>query len=95
MPSNAVGLDFGTTNSSIALCTGRSGEVELARFRLLGEATESYRSLLYLEQVRGHLKSKLASWTGPAGIEHYLSREVAGRQSLSRLFIVKKSFSSN
>ncbi len=95
MPSNAVGLDFGTTNSSIALCTGRSGEVELARFRLLGEATESYRSLLYLEHVRGHLKSKLASWTGPAGIEHYLSREVAGRliQSL-KSFLTSRTLQS-
>jgi hypothetical chaperone protein len=41
--------------------------------------TESYRSLLYLEHVREHGRSKLSSWTGPAGIEQYLSREVAGR----------------
>jgi hypothetical chaperone protein len=75
----AVGIDFGTTNSSIARCAGDSSTVELVRFPLLGETTESYRSLLYLEQVRQPGKSRLTSWTGPSGIEHFLSRETSGR----------------
>lgn len=95
MSSNTVGVDFGTTNSSIARCRGRSGAVDLARFRLLGESTESYRSLLYLEHIRDHGKSRLASWTGPEGIEHYLSREASGRliQSL-KTFLTSRTLQS-
>jgi len=78
MTANSIGIDFGTTNSSIARSTGKS-TVELVQFPLLGENTESYRSLLYLEQHRQQGKNRLVSWTGPEGIEHYLSRENAGR----------------
>lgn len=79
MTGSPVGIDFGTTNSSIARCVDRSSMVELVHFPLLGGTTESYRSLLYLEQHRQQGKNRLISWTGPAGIEHYLSREIAGR----------------
>jgi len=79
----AIGIDFGTTNSSIA-CADRSGEVQLAKFPYLGSLTDSYRSLLYLQQtkVSGANTPKsntLKSWTGPEGIEQYLSAEVKGR----------------
>jgi hypothetical chaperone protein len=70
---SAVGIDFGTTNSSIACYDG--GSVALARFPLMEGTTESYRSLLYLEPGQ----KRLVSWTGPEGIEHYLSHETAGR----------------
>ena len=73
-----IGIDFGTTNSSIALATG-SGHVELAHFSELGTATDSYRSLLYLEQVKERGTNTLKSWSGPEGIEHYLSADGAGR----------------
>ena len=79
MPGCAVGIDFGTTNSSIARRSGDTSSVEIARFPLLGGTTESYRSLLYLENLRQEGKNKVVSWTGPAGIEHYLSRETTGR----------------
>jgi len=75
----AVGIDFGTTNSSIARSIPGSSAVELVRFPFLGATTESYRSLLYLENTRQQGKNRLISWTGPAGIEHYLSRETTGR----------------
>jgi len=75
----AVGIDFGTTNSSIARAVDHSSGVELVRFPFFGGTTESYRSLLYLENVRQEGKNRLVSWTGPAGIEHYLSSETAGR----------------
>jgi hypothetical chaperone protein len=73
----AIGIDFGTTNSSIALAN--NGQIELVRFpRRLGE-TESFRSVLYMERTRqaGHLR--IGSWTGPAAIEHYLEAEKKGR----------------
>jgi hypothetical chaperone protein len=89
----AVGIDFGTTNSSIARSV-RSG-VELVGFPFLDDETESYRSLLYLEKIRDQGKNKLVSWTGPAGIEHYLARESAGRliQSL-KSFLTSRTLQS-
>jgi hypothetical chaperone protein len=74
----AVGIDFGTTNSSIA-CANNSDEVRLAKFPYLGELTDSYRSLLYLQQVKEGGVNTLKSWTGPEGIEHYLSADAKGR----------------
>jgi hypothetical chaperone protein len=74
----AIGIDFGTTNSSVALAGG-DGRIELVRFpRRMGE-TESFRSVLYLERIRqaGHLR--IGSWTGPAAIEQYLEAEKKGR----------------
>jgi hypothetical chaperone protein len=67
---NAVGIDFGTTNSSIALADS-AGSVELATFPFAGAITDAYRSLLYLEKAK--------SWTGPEGIEQYLSADQKGR----------------
>ena len=64
----AIGIDFGTTNSSVALATGGSN-VELLRFPAGGAFTAAYRSLLYLEhhQERGRITIK--SWPGPRAIE--------------------------
>jgi hypothetical chaperone protein len=74
----AIGIDFGTTNSSIALANS-SDEVQLARFPYLGGLTDSYRSLLYLQQLKEGGVNRLQSWTGPEGIEHYLSADAKGR----------------
>ncbi len=64
-----VGIDFGTTNSSIGLATGGSN-VELVRFTQDG--VEAFRSLLYLERA----SNSIQSWTGPAAIEQYLLADV-------------------
>jgi hypothetical chaperone protein len=58
-----VGIDFGTTNSSVARVTPHG--VELVRF-----ANDSFssRSILYLEKA----KKGILSSSGPAAIEHYL-----------------------
>jgi hypothetical chaperone protein len=89
MTKAAIGIDFGTTNSSVARAND-TGEVELAHFPYMGEVTASYRSLLYLEQTKERGVNALKSWSGPEGIEHYLSADHKGRlvQSL-------KSFLSN
>jgi hypothetical chaperone protein len=47
----AVGIDFGTTNSSIAL-SAENKEVRLATFPFQGAPTPSFRSVIYLEQVK-------------------------------------------
>ena len=74
-----VGIDFGTTNSSVALATEDS-RVRLASFFALGEDTFSSRSVVYLEQVRGGSGvRRVHSSTGPAAIERYLEAEKKGR----------------
>jgi hypothetical chaperone protein len=72
------GLDFGTTNSSIAVAYP-DGRKQLVRFPTADAFTEAYRSLLYLERVRQGSRSTLKSWTGPQGIEQYLQAEEKGR----------------
>jgi hypothetical chaperone protein len=94
MSTLAIGVDFGTTNSSIARANG-SGEIELARFSYTGGITDAYRSLLYLEQVKDRGVNRIKSWSGPAAIEEYLSAETKGRlvQSL-KSFLSSRSLKS-
>jgi hypothetical chaperone protein len=73
-----IGIDFGTTNSSVARSIN-AGEVELARFTFIGGMTESFRSLLYLDKVKERGVSRIKSWSGPAAIEEYLAAETKGR----------------
>jgi hypothetical chaperone protein len=74
----AIGIDFGTTNSSIARATGGEG-VELVRFPIASGVTEAYRSLLYLELHKERGRTTIKSWTGPTAIEQYLAAETKGR----------------
>ena len=73
-----IGIDFGTTNSSIAR-TDEQGRVELVQFPAAGGPIAAYRSLLYLEQTKTRTRSQLHSWSGPEGIERYLAAEPKGR----------------
>src|SRR5580698_9289239 len=73
-----LGIDFGTTNSSIALARGGGG-VELVAFPTATVATESFRSVLYLEQRKQAGRSHIKGFTGPQAIEHYLEAEHKGR----------------
>ena len=74
----AIGIDFGTTNSSVALAHP-GGAVELVSFPMAAAATESFRSILYLEQHKHAGRTQIKSYTGPSGIEHYLDAEHKGR----------------
>jgi hypothetical chaperone protein len=78
MQAPSIGIDFGTTNSSIALARP-NGEVELVSFPTATAATESFRSILYLEQHKHSGRTQVKSYTGPSGIEHYLAAEHKGR----------------
>jgi hypothetical chaperone protein len=73
-----VGIDFGTTNSSIAMAD-EQGRVRLVQFPAAGGLVAAYRSLLYLEQTKSRGRSQLHSWSGPEGIERYLAAEPKGR----------------
>jgi hypothetical chaperone protein len=76
---DAVGFDFGTTNSSVALMNEDS-EVRFASFLSLGAQVESFRSVLYLEQFRTESgPQRTHVLTGPAAIERYLRAEEKGR----------------
>lgn len=75
----AIGFDFGTTNSSVALTTLHS-QVQLASFATAGAEKQSFRSVLYCEQWKNASGAKRThSFTGPAAIEHYLQAEEKGR----------------
>lgn len=100
----AIGLDFGTTNSSIARIHA-DGAVELARFPFSAGFTESFRSLLYLEKhqsvehyevsASNGIRREIQVWSGPAAIDHYLEAETRGRliQSL-KSFLTSRSLRS-
>jgi len=74
-----AGVDFGTTNSSVALVTGQQ-KAELATFTFLGSETLSSRSVLYFEQERtpGGIK-RTHAFSGAAAIERYLDSDEKGR----------------
>ena len=88
----AVGLDFGTTNSSIAI--SEAGDVRLVPFavpEVIGrpdagghsarskETTFSYRSVLYMDRVKQGGRIEIRAWSGPGGIARYLADEDKGR----------------
>src|SRR5260370_17718430 len=74
----SIGIDFGTTNSSIALVR-TNGPIELVSFPMATGTTESFRSVLYLEQRKHAGRTQIKGFTGPSAIEHYLQAEQKGR----------------
>ncbi len=87
MRSPVIGLDFGTTNSSVALAS--STGIELIRF---AGGSASSRSLLYLEQHRTAGRTSTDAFTGSAAIERYLQRHTAQVERPGRLIQSLKSY---
>jgi hypothetical chaperone protein len=73
-----VGLDFGTTNSAIALAT-EGGRTVLARVAAPEGLSHAFRSLLYFYLEEPPTPQRPASLAGPAGIARYLEDEEPGR----------------
>ena len=71
-----VGLDFGTTNSSLAYWS--PPQLTLTRFANNSGETESFRSLLYFEKPAA--QARLRVYAGPEAIERYLEAETKGRR---------------
>jgi len=84
---SGIGIDFGTTNSSIAVARD-DRTTEMVRFRSAAGETDTYRSVLYFEP-------KAPAVCGPVAIERYLAADEKGRliQSL-KSFLASKLFTS-
>jgi hypothetical chaperone protein len=89
---NVIGLDFGTTNSAIAMAEP-DGPTVLATFQGDGYRTTTFRSVLYFDPDAKTPDRKPRAIAGPDAINSYLKADTRGRlmQSLkshlaSRLF---------
>src|SRR5919198_710596 len=82
----AIGIDFGTTNSSVAAAR-EDGTLESVRFKTTTGTTETYRSVLYFEP-------RTPGVGGPIAIDNYLAADEKGRliQSL-KSFLASRLFS--
>jgi len=92
-----IGLDFGTTNSSLAIADA-DGRVDVVAFSAGGTATtESFRSVAYFDppQQRGLSAARSPAIAGPAAITRYLEAQPKGRliQSI-KSFAASRSFTS-
>lgn len=70
----AFGLDFGTTNSALALAYA-DGNIELAEFG----AGSTFRSILYFDEDEMSRSGKLRVVAGPDAIQSYLHARTPGR----------------
>jgi hypothetical chaperone protein len=76
--STAVGLDFGTTNSAIAIATP-NGVATLATFLEDGRPTTTCRSVLYFDPEDMGPSRRPRAVSGPEAIARYLQAETRGR----------------
>lgn len=72
--TKAIGLDFGTTNSAVAI-TGLDRAITLARFG----ADTTFRSILYFAENEDSRTIKLSVVAGPDAILNYLNAKTPGR----------------
>src|SRR5258708_7416949 len=88
-----VGLDFGTTNSAIAIADA-NGLSELTAFPDGDDLTTTFRSILYFHpDGKGNRGTSRAAVAGPEAISEYLDGETRGRliQSL-KSYLPSRSF---
>src|SRR5689334_25333901 len=77
-----IGLDFGTTNSAVAVAEAGQ-EARLAAFRNGSETTTSFRSILYFPAKDRAATVKAETKAGPEAINAYLDADTKGRLILS------------
>ncbi len=66
-----VGIDFGTTNSALAVA-GADGVVQLVDQGTPGRPATTGRSLLFFHPERRDARQRLLPWAGPPAIAAYL-----------------------
>lgn len=86
----AIGWDFGTTNSAVAV-RDASG-TRLAQFRLNGAIHQVFRSLLYFPYLDTAQAVMAAATAGPAAIEAYLADDEGRLIQSLKSFLASGSF---
>jgi hypothetical chaperone protein len=91
-----VGIDFGTTNSAIAVAHP-DASINMASFPFNDQLTENFRSVLYFEQIREGTRKSISALAGPEAIMRYLAAEQKGRliQSLKSYLASRLLTSTN
>ena len=90
----SFGIDFGTTNSAVAVANDGGG-VALAHFTEKDGLSETFRSILYFERTEGELARDRVAVGGEEAIERYLASDGSGRlvQSL-KSYLADRAFAS-
>ncbi|PWC30788.1 Hsp70 family protein [Teichococcus aestuarii] len=91
--SDIIGIDFGTTNSVIALRDGE-GRVATVRYQVGGKVLDTFRSLLcFWAEETGPSRGKLQHAAGPHAIEAYLDDPLGSRLIMSmKSYLASRSF---
>ena len=89
-----VGIDFGTTNSSVALALPDE-PVKLLEFVPAAGSSRSSRSVLYFQQAGPKTRRMASVWSGAAAIERYLDGDDGDQDFQGRLMQSLKSYLSS
>jgi hypothetical chaperone protein len=73
-----IGIDFGTTNSAVAMAD-EFGHVTTAHYPSGDTESETFRSILFFTPPQKGMRRELSAYAGPDAIERYLHAEDGGR----------------
>src|SRR5829696_4868520 len=89
-----IGLDFGTTNSAIAVADN-DRQATLATFAEGSATTTSFRSILYFPAKDRSSPRKIETHAGPEAINSYLDADTKGRLIVSiKSYLASRLFTS-
>src|SRR5215208_2009257 len=89
-----IGLDFGTTNSAIAVADN-DRQATLATFADGSATTTSFRSILYFPAKDRSSPQKIETHAGPEAINSYLDADTKGRLIVSiKSYLASRLFTS-
>ena len=74
----AIGIDFGTTNSAVAVADANA-EVVTEHYQYGGDDYETFRSILYFAAGEKASGKRMHSYAGPEAIHQYLHADHGGR----------------
>jgi hypothetical chaperone protein len=89
-----IGLDFGTTNSALALAPA-DGPSRLVPVRHAAETFPTFRSILYFDDEERDANGRPHAFAGPAAMDAYLERGAEGRLIQSvKSYLANPNFTS-